>query len=394
MLVFLESDATALAPSGVDLMEIAAEPFQGSRVEGHVIRGVKIVGRRSQNPTLGYPTVYTQPALTNAIPLYEGAPVHLGHPPRDNPGMERPYQDRIGRIRDVKAVTDGLRGDLHLNPEHPTTKALLYDAKHEPDMVGLSHNARGDGSIVNGEYVVSVLTKVHGVDVVTRPSTTRGLFESVELQEATAGELVKAQVVQEASRRLVMDFMDLMHSIARSPLDAKTKKDQLRAAMQGLMAAMEDDMGADAKKIMESVGGQAPIADPTKKPDATKLADTSLMEARVASAEERAVKAEGRLALIESELATAKKRDQIHAMVRELKLPAHAMTPRFEQTLMESKDAADMKVLLEERLRLAGSGAQLVESRAQGAPPAGTTPTPPVTDSKSFARALGVRVPG
>ena len=49
-----------------------------------------------------------------------------------------------------------------------------------PSRLGLSHNATGAGRVIRGKYVIESIETVRSVDLVTRPATTRGLYESQE----------------------------------------------------------------------------------------------------------------------------------------------------------------------------------------------------------------------
>ncbi len=53
------------------------------------------------------------------------------------------YQERIGTIRRVEFVEGhGLVGDLHLNPQHPTTNQLAWDAQNAPNAIGFRIDGR------------------------------------------------------------------------------------------------------------------------------------------------------------------------------------------------------------------------------------------------------------
>ncbi len=137
-----------------------------------VLQGVKLLGLSSKNGRL-----YNESALRKAMHLYEGAKVNVNHPEGD-PRAPRDYRDRLGVIRQVRMVAgEGLYGSLQFNPKHPLAEQLAWDAENAPENVGLSHNVlartRRDGNAV----VVESIDKVHSVDLVADPATTKGLFE-------------------------------------------------------------------------------------------------------------------------------------------------------------------------------------------------------------------------
>ncbi|NLS95774.1 MAG: hypothetical protein GXX96_26875 [Planctomycetaceae bacterium] len=141
--------------------------------ERGVIRGVKILGLQSRNGR-----TYRPDALSRAVPLYEGVKVNVNHPKAASDGP-RDYQDRIGVIRNVAArAGEGLFGDFHFNPKHALAEQLLWDAEHAPQNVGFSHNVLARTSREGDTLVVEAITRVHSVDLVADPATTRGLFES------------------------------------------------------------------------------------------------------------------------------------------------------------------------------------------------------------------------
>src|SRR5262245_22544047 len=83
-----------------------------------VIRGVKVLGRESQNGR-----VYRPEALRRGAALYEGAKVNVNHP-KGHPAAPRDYQDRIGVLRSPRATEAGIFADLFYNPKHPLAEQL------------------------------------------------------------------------------------------------------------------------------------------------------------------------------------------------------------------------------------------------------------------------------
>jgi len=148
-------------------VSVRVDPRQG------VIRGVKILGLESRNGRS-----YRPEALSQAAPLYEGAKVNVNHP-KGTPNAPRDYQDRIGVIRNVAVLPEGLFGDFQFNPKHALAEQLVWDAEHAPENVGFSHNVEARTSRSGERVVVEAILRVQSVDLVADPATTRGLFESV-----------------------------------------------------------------------------------------------------------------------------------------------------------------------------------------------------------------------
>jgi hypothetical protein len=184
-----------------------------------VIRGVKILGLESRNGRS-----YLPEALARAAALYENAKVNVNHP-RPSATAPRDYQDRIGVIRNVTPLADGLFADFHFNPKHVLAEQLLWDAEHSPENVGFSHNVEAQ-TVRRGErLVVEAITRVQSVDLVADPATTRGLFESrgADTLDGLAGEpLLEALRRQHAGevRRLEAEIERL------SRLDAAHRKQE------------------------------------------------------------------------------------------------------------------------------------------------------------------------
>ena len=147
----------------------------GVEREAGVIRGVKILGLESRNGR-----VYPAGVLEQARALYEGAKVNVNHP-KGNPLGPRDYQDRIGVIRNVRAVGEaGLFGDLHFNPRHGLAAQLEWDARNAPENVGLSHNVLARTARREEKTIVEAITRVVSVDLVADPAATQGLYEAVQ----------------------------------------------------------------------------------------------------------------------------------------------------------------------------------------------------------------------
>ena len=140
--------------------------------EAGVIQGVKLIGLTSRNGRR-----YHDAALREAVTLYEGAKVNVNHP-NGGPLSPRDYRDRLGVVRRVRHEPgSGLFGDLHYNPKHALAEQLAWDAEHNPQNVGFSHNVTARVVREDGADVVQKINHVHSVDLVADPATTKGLFE-------------------------------------------------------------------------------------------------------------------------------------------------------------------------------------------------------------------------
>lgn len=141
--------------------------------DAKVIRGVKILGRDSANGR-----TYSDKALADGKGLYEGSRVNFDHP--DKTAKGRKFSDGFGVIKECEVRADGVYGNLHYLESHPLSAMVIEKAERFPNAFGLSHNAEGAVKMKGGKAVVESLTKVESVDIVDRPATNAGLFESEE----------------------------------------------------------------------------------------------------------------------------------------------------------------------------------------------------------------------
>ena len=170
-----------------------------------IIRHVKIVGTASRNGRR-----YPQEVLEAAVPLYEGCPVYLDHPPA-NRSESRQLNDYFGTLINVEAGPDGLFGDL-LYRQTDDVETILEAAQKNAANFGLSHNALVRYADSKNTVVAEII-RVRSVDLVDNPATTRSLFESEEdimdkaQIEALENEL--ATLKQEKMAREVMESCKL-----------------------------------------------------------------------------------------------------------------------------------------------------------------------------------------
>jgi hypothetical protein len=164
MLVYEEEfTATASVPKGaIDLTG-----------EYPVVRGVLLCGWESKSKRRYRPQAFKD-AVRNSV--YEDKPGYLGH--HRGAGNPNPH-GRLCWYENVREREDGLPiADMGFNPEHPNTKAILWEIKHQPHRVKLSHVA--DVTMVeakDGWKDVVSIDDVKSVDVVSSGGTTNSIFE-------------------------------------------------------------------------------------------------------------------------------------------------------------------------------------------------------------------------
>ena len=136
-----------------------------------IIRNVKLLGAQSSNGR-----TYSESAMKQAARFYEGVAVRMDHKPEVD---VRPVHDDVGIIRNVKIKDGAIYGDLHLLMSHPSANLILEKAEKAPHSFGFSHDADGYVEIgEDGVEHVMELQEVRSLDLVTKPATNKGLFES------------------------------------------------------------------------------------------------------------------------------------------------------------------------------------------------------------------------
>ena len=222
-----------------------------------VIRGVKILGRVSANGR-----EYSTPALHQAARCYEGLGVNMNHPDRSHPHLERPVQDGFGWLEGVEVKADGVYGDLHFLKSHAMAGPICEAAERRPDRFGLSHNATGNVVEKDGQRIVESIEQVRSVDIVQRPATTQGLFESTSDSTAATPILTDGQPDPAAELRagvqallddaalslaeLVDSLTELIKQYATEDAEVANTNESLEAQLSGLQAELTEARAGNA----------------------------------------------------------------------------------------------------------------------------------------------------
>lgn len=264
----------------------------------HVVKRVKVVGLESKNRRR-----YKLEAIRAAAPMYEEADVFLDHVA--NPAKPRGDKvgDRFGVLRNFVVESDGGYADLHYNPHHPRAAQTIYEVKSIPNKIGLSHHADISTSGSNPEVVESI-DRVYSVDLVTRPATTKGVFESEGIpMKKTLKELIAAATPKSLS--VLEDMMAggaMMPDMPVEAADGSSADGQIKAAFRSAVIAAFDDESLDSKatlaKIKDVLNAYDKLTGSAKKAD--KPADGA--PAATESVD---------LATLQSQLVTMQRRDEV-----------------------------------------------------------------------------------
>lgn len=339
-----------------EILEFSSSKPTGDRFK---IPNVKILGNESVNVNEdGTHNVYPLESRQAALPLYEGASVFLDHPERENPGRERSYSEKLGRIRNVRAVEEGSYGDLILNPHHPLAEQIAWDAANSPDSLGLSHNAQGKGRVDGDKTIIESIVRVRSVDLVAAAATCSSLFEGQREQMDPREALNKiadlVEMVDEAALFTVLTdsatLADEKVSKALRLLFVSLKADADKApepapepAPPPLLPVAPPPAPAMPAPFNPLAAGAAAADDTESAKDASPVGD-ELREAQAKIAALEAEKAEA-----EAVAARNVRRD---GLIAESRLPAEVLSSVFVSAVRDAKDDEIARALIEDRKAL------------------------------------------
>jgi len=136
----------------------------------HTLRDVTLLGRRSKNGR-----IYSQKALADVGRLAEDAQVFADHSAR-----QRSVNDLVGTLRNSRVEGGRVKADLLVLSESKWP-LIRNTALRSPRSFGFSIDARGEFG--PDKRTVARVLELNSVDLVTRPATTAGLFESEQWRE-------------------------------------------------------------------------------------------------------------------------------------------------------------------------------------------------------------------
>lgn len=188
---------TALEPAPTTVSNVLKSVLEAATVKDNVVENVHILGYESAN---GYR--YKEDGVKLATSIYENASIYLNH--GDGP---RRVEDKFACIKNVRfEQKTGLWGDVVANAKHPYFETFKWWAAHEPSQIGLSHDAFCVFDPDEAEIIE--ITQVNSVDLVSRPATVKGLFESV--QEGIIDDSIKAEEQENRFNKVVSTAINLM----------------------------------------------------------------------------------------------------------------------------------------------------------------------------------------
>jgi hypothetical protein len=263
--------------------------------EGTILRDVKMLGNYSKSKKRRY----LPAAMKKAAELYVKKPVRANH----YLGKEVPkVESNLGVVLTATyhESNEEVRGDILLNPHNRLSKQIAWDAEHSPNSLGVSHLADGRVIHKNGSTDIVDLLKVDSVDIVSRPSTTKNLYESESEDVMTKQEF--KEKFPEAYQE-ILDEGKAQAEEASAPLlaEAQTNLDNANALNEQL-SNRNKTLSADYVKtegelqaLKESAKNQTVLADIQGKLKEKGLEPTEKLVEALLNQDE-----EGRTLLIES----------------------------------------------------------------------------------------------
>lgn len=323
------------------------EPDGGMKVdrEKGVIRDVKCLGNDSVNDRH-----YTDQAKQDAKGFYEGITVNIDHPAPGNAHHERGMAEGFGVLRNARVLKDGVYADLHYLKKHHLADVITERAERMPDLFGLSHNATG--SVREGDkgvMIVEGLEAVESVDIVSRPATTAGLFESHgrdHVFKKKTKPTVRSILEEAKDNDSAVKFLTLLEEEAfAATADAEVDVDQgassedtIKAAFRAMVIAAFDDPKLDLKatlsRMKEIMKSQEKLtAKKDEKPDA---------------GDKPGEKPDAAMESIQARLDEGERKDAVRDLLEDHDLRRRDLKP-FQRKMLEAA-AADSEEAMEELL--------------------------------------------
>lgn len=221
-----------------------------------LIRNLLLCGNKSGNGYEIPATAFGSQAHLES--LYEGQPVFLDHG-KPNPLM-RSIKDMAGVVRNPRMVNGKPYGDIDTEGcmAGPDLRRLV---KARVPNVGLSQVAFYK---MSGKTRVEQVTKVHSVDVVVRPATTKTFFERNEEtmeSEVLTKELETVRLERDTVKATVGTLTSENASLKASVLALEQEKSELAAKVDAYEAAVA--LEARRMEVRTAIGAAGlDIADP------------------------------------------------------------------------------------------------------------------------------------
>jgi len=243
------------------ILEAAALALEAdSRVdaEAGIIHGVKVLGSQSRNGR-----TYPPALLAQRYAVYEGAQCYADHDyAMLRTGKPRPLGQWGGVLRAVRYRGEGIFADLHCLKATEAGRIILEAAARMPERFGLSpmHLIEAEKG-TDGKEIVTAILECLSVDAVTRPATTRTLFEAEEDMPDTPAPAEPKPAPAPTVMSVEAAFLALQNAVmASDDYDDNEKvqvlKDVMKLKSKVLGGGGEEEESSDETPAEESEKGQ------------------------------------------------------------------------------------------------------------------------------------------
>jgi hypothetical protein len=290
----------------VNYNEITESVFTNNKLkhdkESCIVYGVAVLNESSRNCSYkkGKGRKYSPEAMESAARLIEGRKSYVNHATREEleeRGGIRNVRDLLGFFENGRVDGKTTRADFHYLENHKEWFAPIVDQMS--DKVGFSIHAYGPSTFNESTLFETVqdLKIMQSTDLVTEPGSTSNIFESLRRSKEEDMDISNLKLAD-----LIESRPDLVGQIVK-----------------------EHEESAETKKSIE--GKEKEIQ--TLKEENKKLKET--------------------LDKYEVKAALAKKKSMIMKKIEESKLPKEAVTEVFKSTLLNTKEDAEIDVLIKDR---------------------------------------------
>ncbi|MBS3741525.1 MAG: hypothetical protein KGY74_05340 [Candidatus Cloacimonetes bacterium] len=216
-------------------------------VDKNTIKNVVILSEKSKNGR-----IYTKECQASAVAngKFEGMQSFFNH----SKDGSRDVRDLIGKYVNVKFDEQSSKtvGDLRLIPDTQETKKMLSIAEEMPDLLGNSISARGKYYREDDMDVVTEIVDAYSGDIVSRPATTKGLFEDEEnnnnRKKETEMEIkdLTVELIREQKPSILQPIDSKIEKLEKENKDLKEEKDKLETKLK--MIEKKEDINEKIKE--------------------------------------------------------------------------------------------------------------------------------------------------
>lgn len=335
-----------------------------------ILRGVKVLGWASCHGRR-----YEPESVREALSQYLNAKSNLDHSAPGPNAMSVPetsIKNRFGKIINPIVCDDGLYADYKYLKRHPFAPTFEEMAEDAPDLIGLSHDVvfRGVRDSESGDILVKKIVKVHSVDLVADPGSTKGLHESAagsesDNEEADASlDLSDAHALTDSHdddgdgcEARCDAAIELVSAVIRDKsLSFADRKKQVLVALNNFLNDEKEDETTDDTKPTNKTD-DAPSKEPDDMPTETKVSESAsevALKAQLATLEAENKTNKAALDEFRAQESLAKAKLKAKTLCTEAGLPPQLVTDEFVDTLIHAQESAWEGKIKDRKIQVGG----------------------------------------